>query len=317
MDKVKVAILDSGFDFCHKLQNEIVYNTNFIEAESISDSNGHGTCIVCLIDSIDNNLQIYNMKVLDSKKKGRLSGLKSALREALKQRVDIINLSLGFEQPINDTELNQILLECQESNIIIVATNPNDERINYLHNNRDILYVQGKMEMTKGKIYFYDNTFYISNFPRIVPWLGKNYILSGANSFLTPFIIREISDLILQGKIDKRYIPLFLKMKLKYSGIEKFMKQQFDFNSISREDIINTKLFRWIYNAVNDLRLYDSTGEIIIGNINQQNITKLVKMIEEITGKVFIVNSIWLQDIKYLENLANRIEILRREYCGE
>ena len=92
---MKIAVLDSGFDFSQPLQNKIT-NINFTD-ETNKDENGHGTCIIKLIDSISSGLELYSIKILDRTGKGKLSSLKVALLEALNSDVNIINLSLGIE----------------------------------------------------------------------------------------------------------------------------------------------------------------------------------------------------------------------------
>ena len=60
---MKIAVLDSGFDFSQPLQNKIT-NINFTD-ETNKDENGHGTCIIKLIDSISSGLELYSIKILD------------------------------------------------------------------------------------------------------------------------------------------------------------------------------------------------------------------------------------------------------------
>lgn len=139
---MKIAVLDSGFDFSQPLQNKIT-NINFTD-ETNKDENGHGTCIIKLIDSISSGLELYSIKILDRTGKGKLSSLKVALLEALNSDVNIINLSLGIEAFIKDSELEILLDKCLSQGIIIVTSESNNGKINYLSCNNRIISVQGK-----------------------------------------------------------------------------------------------------------------------------------------------------------------------------
>ena len=174
---MKIAVLDSGFDFSQPLQNKIT-NINFTD-ETNKDENGHGTCIIKLIDSISSGLELYSIKILDRTGKGKLSSLKVALLEALNSDVNIINLSLGIEAFIKDSELEILLDKCLSQGIIIVTSESNNGKINYLSCNNRIISVQGK----QNNLVTSNNVIYINNSPRIIPWLGSSYVLSGANRF--------------------------------------------------------------------------------------------------------------------------------------
>ena len=49
----------------------------------------------------------------------------------------------------------------------------------------------------------------------------------------------------------------------------------------------------------------------IINNATNVNITGLVNLIEDITNRAYIYDSLWLQDIMFVENLSNRLLLMR------
>lgn len=288
---MKIAVLDSGFDFSQPLQNKIT-NINFTD-ETNKDENGHGTCIIKLIDSISSGLELYSIKVLDRTGKGKLSSLKVALLEALNSDVNIINLSLGIEAFIKDSELEILLDKCLSQGIIIVTSESNNGKINYLSCNNRIISVQGK----QNNLVTSNNVIYINNSPRIIPWLGSSYVLSGANSFLTPFIIKKIYEL-LQNHVSIQNLKKCL------------MQQSFIFNSnkkIQRQSIINAKLMKSIEEEISIWNLYDENKAFKIAQATPRNITALVRIIEEKTQQSYIYDSFWMPDLAYLENFVNKI----------
>lgn len=307
MEKLKIAVLDSGFDFYRFLQNPIVYNACFTDEESYIDQNGHGSCIMSLLDSVGSNLEFYNMVVLDRNKLGRLSSLKRALSEAINQSVNIINLSLGIECDFTDPELEDILLRCNKKNIVLITTSSNSGMHNYLASHKNIFCIQGygQCKAQIDSLYFQPGMFLINNMPRIVPWIYGSYKLSGANSFLTPFLIKKLYQINKEcTSFDQCSSAL---LKLSGSDILKLPAESLCF---SRSDQFDKLLHKEIlsYPVISDL--YDKSGKLLLEKVTNSNITQLVKLIEVLTKKTYTYDSVWLSDILFLENLVNKILFL-------
>lgn len=294
---MKIAILDSGYDFETKLQNPIVYCNDFTD-EGDKDQNGHGTCIVKLIDVLSPNLHLYIMKVLNKKKSGKLSFLKKALAEAIVHDVDIINISLGLEIDAKDHELNELIIECKSRGIIIITAESNDGEINYLSKNYNIISIQGKSIFNRNK----ENIIYMNNFPRILPWLGSNYILSGANSFLTPLIIKKVCEILEQQHTEK------LRRMEKIRDHIKKNCPIIEIADADREFIHNKTLMEMIEKEDVIQNLYSKDKKLILTELTPNNITLLVQVIEQVTRQDYIYDSFWLPDIMYLENFVNKLE---------
>lgn len=298
---MKIAILDSGYDFSQILQNEIILNLNFTN-ESNKDENGHGTCIIKLIDSINSNIEFYILKILEKNCTGKLKSLKEALLEVIQCNVDIVNLSLGIETIIEDCELQRILEECLSRGIIIITSESNTGKTNYLSLNNQIVSIQGKLEHLNTN----KNIIYMDNSPRILPWLGSTYILSGANSFLTPFVIKSICELFKD--------PLFFDFDVlkKY-----FMQQDYTLNisqSHQRAAVKNAMLMSTIEPQIAKLNLFDNSGALQLANVSPRCITQLVQIIESVIQHPYIYDSIWLYDLIYIENLINKIDTMIHLY---
>lgn len=129
--KVKIAILDSGINKKHPdLDIAIENSINFIEKNSpVIDEFNHGTAIAGIIAAKNNDIgvvgvspeaEIFDLKVLDKQGKGKIENLIEALSWCIENKIDIINISFGF-QTHND-ELLKVVEMAIDNNIIIVAS---------------------------------------------------------------------------------------------------------------------------------------------------------------------------------------------------
>lgn len=132
--KVKVAILDSGISPHDDLKNKIVASYNAIQSDQDPiDDLHHGTAIAGIISSSQNkmgfsglakdNVEIYNVKVLDSQGKSDFQTVIKGIEWSIKNDVDIINISFGFET--NNLEFENVIKKALANGIIIVAASGN------------------------------------------------------------------------------------------------------------------------------------------------------------------------------------------------
>ncbi len=118
-----VAVIDTGVDPNHPylegrvLPTRINTSSSGIRNDSMDD-NGHGTQVAgVIIDSTLDNVFVKPYKVLDNKGNGTLISLAAGINCAVNDGVDVINISIGFEEEsdvlksaINNAELNDILV---------------------------------------------------------------------------------------------------------------------------------------------------------------------------------------------------------------
>lgn len=64
------------------------------------------------------------------------------------------------------------------------------------------------------------------------------------------------------------------------------------------------------------LDLYNKDGTLITKNATNNNITKLVNLIKSITKLNYLNDSIWLSDIMFIENLSNKLFLIKEESYG-
>ncbi|MRG85089.1 S8 family peptidase [Salinibacillus xinjiangensis] len=130
---IKVAILDTGVDYNHK-DLKIEDGKSFVDyTTSYMDDNGHGTHVAGIIGAQHNDIgvkgiapdtDIYAVKVLNDDGLGFLSDMLLGIDWAVKQGVDIINMSVGEQE--GSSILNRVIDKVYQDGILIVASAGND-----------------------------------------------------------------------------------------------------------------------------------------------------------------------------------------------
>lgn len=129
--KIKIAIIDTGIAQ-HEDLPEINYlaGKNYINPDKqASDDNGHGTHVAGIIAAITNNqkgisgaannIELIPIKVLDQYGYGDTGNVAKGIIWATDQGADIINLSLGSDEP--DPALQAAIEYATSKNVIVVA----------------------------------------------------------------------------------------------------------------------------------------------------------------------------------------------------
>lgn len=130
LKNVTVAVIDTGVDHNHpelagRVEPTRINTIGEGERNSSMDDNGHGTQIAGVIaDNTLENVKIRAYKVLDRHGNGTFVSVAAGINCAVKDGVDIINLSLGFYE---DSEVLQSAINNAYSNdVLIVAASGND-----------------------------------------------------------------------------------------------------------------------------------------------------------------------------------------------
>lgn len=123
--EVCVAVVDTGVDPTHPYLEGRVHPTRINtsgsgERNSSNDDNGHGTQVAGVVaDSTLENIIIKPYKVLDNHGNGTVISLAAGINCAVKDGVDVINVSVGFYE---DSQVLKAAVDNAHANDIIVVS---------------------------------------------------------------------------------------------------------------------------------------------------------------------------------------------------
>ena len=133
---VTVAIIDTGCDINHfDLKDNIIGYKNFTkegDEDDVTDFCEHGTHVAGIIGASKNDDGIigvaYDCKLLILKaltqRGGDTEWITNAIRYAIEQKVDIINMSLG--STVRDEKMHQAIKDAYNAGILVVAASGNE-----------------------------------------------------------------------------------------------------------------------------------------------------------------------------------------------
>lgn len=130
---VKVAVIDTGIDINH--QDLVIYGgVNYVaKARSYDDDNGHGTHVAGIIAATNNEegvvgvafeSKLYAVKALDRRGSGYLSDVIRGIEWSIENQMDVINMSLGSDNP--SISLENVLDYAKSQGLIVIAAAGND-----------------------------------------------------------------------------------------------------------------------------------------------------------------------------------------------
>ena len=127
---VRVAVIDSGIDASHPALKDKVKGAVEASVEGGrvvfrpskgGDAAGHGTACAGIITSIAPDAELYSVKVLGANASGSGEMFMAGLDYAIKQKIEIINLSLGTTKPQYHKPLHDLLDMAYHAGCIVVA----------------------------------------------------------------------------------------------------------------------------------------------------------------------------------------------------
>ena len=188
MNKVTVAILDTGIDLKHSFFTNVdiegygyhYENDQVVKVSDYQDENGHGTECASLILNQCTNIKIKIIKILDRTGKTSLKILETALLDLVESDVSIINLSLSVmtEEKIDD--LCDICEMLVKKGKIIVSSANNSHIESYPAILSSVIGVRGSILTEQDEFWFNKNykiQCVIDNNPTMVCGLRNTYKL--------------------------------------------------------------------------------------------------------------------------------------------
>jgi subtilisin len=132
--KLKVGIVDTGAASRHRdLRGQIVKSVSFIPGESSEDGNGHGSHVASLLGAAENNwgvvgiapeVELFIYKGLSNAGGSSGHSVTNCVREAIKDDVDLLNMSLGSRGM--DRAMAAAIADAIKAGIVVVAAAGND-----------------------------------------------------------------------------------------------------------------------------------------------------------------------------------------------
>ena len=131
---VRIAIVDSGIDTTHPdLQGKVkgcveavaVGSRIVFQPSGSGDSAGHGTACAGIIASLAPDAELYSVKVLGPNASGPGAMFLAGFDYAIRQKMRIINLSLGITTPQHQVQLHDLLDRAYQTGCIVVAAATN------------------------------------------------------------------------------------------------------------------------------------------------------------------------------------------------
>lgn len=141
---VRVAFLDTGVDLRHPdLQARLASGYNALRpGRDLQDDNGHGTHVAGIVGANDDGrgvvgvapeCRLYAVKVLDAYGAGMLSDLVDGLEWCLRERVQLVNMSLGTDR--SNATFAEAIRRAYEGGLVLVAaagnSGPGQDTVQY------------------------------------------------------------------------------------------------------------------------------------------------------------------------------------------
>ena len=127
-----IAIIDSGCFNHIILREKLIYGKNFTSegnSQNVIDNLGHGTHVAGIIHDIIPEAQLLIIKVLDRYGYGTIDNVTHGIYYALDKGANIINISIGYEDP--DDELKAAIEAAESKNVPVICAAGNDNTISY------------------------------------------------------------------------------------------------------------------------------------------------------------------------------------------
>lgn len=198
---MRVAVIDTGVDSNHPdLQGAIEKRTN-VTSEDFSTSNGHGTGVAGVIAAQNNNAgvlgvapdaRVVAIKALNESGGGSLSHIVNAIDLAIRDKVDVINLSLGTtaSSPLLESAINRAV----DSGIYVVCAAGNSggpDSVNYPAK-YDVTYAVGAVNQNLEVSAFSSKGWEVdvaAPGERILTtWKNRSYARVSGTSFAAPYV---------------------------------------------------------------------------------------------------------------------------------
>lgn len=204
---VKVAVIDSGIDADHPaVGGRVKFVTveerdgqMMFDEEPHGDDFGHGTACAGIIRSFAPDCELYSVKVLGPRLRGRGAVFTASLRWALDNGMDVCNLSLGTTKRDFFATLHELVDEAYFRNVVLVAAANNMPMPSYPSLYSSLVSVASHSQ-DSPELYYYNPRppveFGAHGIDVRVAWQNRSTITATGNSFAAPHITGLVARLL-------------------------------------------------------------------------------------------------------------------------
>jgi hypothetical protein len=217
-NKLKIGIIDSGIDISNERLMRFVrkgINIGLDQKTSlcIDDEIGHGTACIDLITRSfdDTQIGVYVYKIFRREKSVDVRLLENALHSALRDRIDILNCSVGTIDPGAQYRLQPYIESLLAGETVIVAAWNDDGYTTWPSNFPGVISVKGGTQTGQSEWVWEDNKkghVIFRGTKQRVQWKNNKTIFIGGSSFATALCTREIIRQVLRNRITKHYVSV-------------------------------------------------------------------------------------------------------------
>jgi hypothetical protein len=129
---VRVALIDSGINAQHShvgflaggIALAVSEDGGVYESSDYADRLGHGTALAGILRAKAPQVELYAVKIFTDRLTASIAVLETALRWAVEQRMQIINLSLGTMNVAHRRRLEEVVKLANVTGSLLVASSP-------------------------------------------------------------------------------------------------------------------------------------------------------------------------------------------------
>ncbi|MBB5825970.1 S8 family peptidase [Micromonospora carbonacea] len=196
---VRVCVVDGGIESGHPLVGTVASSHAVVDRDgerkvvevSHGDSFGHGTACAGIVREIAPDCEIHSVRVLSERGGGTGRTLLAGLEWAIRQRFDVINMSLSTTRPEFVQALRELADEAYFAGSVIVASAHNSPVESFPWRFSSVISVGSHTHLDPNRILYNPNPpveFFARGQAVQVAGLRGSVIRSSGNSFATPHV---------------------------------------------------------------------------------------------------------------------------------
>lgn len=188
---MKIAIIDSGIHPGHPHVGEIAGGLEITlagESQDTIDRLGHGTAVAGAIREKVGDAELYAVKVFDRRLTANIGVILRALEWCRDHRMDLVNLSLGTENPAHRDAFLRVL---GDGLLVVSAANVLPGSLS------EVIGVTPDPDCPRDVFRYHAGVFYASPYPRPIPGVPVTRNLRGisfAVANMTGLVARALSN---------------------------------------------------------------------------------------------------------------------------